>query len=385
MKRMLVFCLCLGLLSCGIFRKSVKPEAESEIVEKPALAAPEAIKIAPVNPGGNPGLLKSPLQFLPSYQAQGGPYLFLDSVNAVVKLDQTTLAKINEYWIAEQEKKTGVSSKEAQSRIIRYFAAKYQADDLLGEPITPDQAQKQPHFKGIFDGNNKLLALEFIGESERVVPVRENLSFLYATRWDLLFNRRLNYIGSQDNRPSPHVKVYTDPAKTVHLVEYINEDKQVIARSLFTYGIKNLILEQRIEFPHGGKLTDLHPDFFDNQFEQVQADWIVKCLFNSNNLLSDLIVMEDVGNIYYRYHFHYEKVGKSQIVEAFIYNNDDRLAGRYELYFDEQNELVKKIIISVDGSIIEYLQYQVDYDNLKSVVDYYDKDGLQINRIYRDL
>ena len=385
MKRMLVFCLCLGLLSCGIFRKSVKPEAESEIVEKPALAAPEAIKIAPVNPGGNPGLLKSPLQFLPSYQAQGGPYLLLDSVNAVVKLDQTTLARINEYWIAEQEKKTGVSSKEAQSRIIRYFAAKFQADDLLGEPITPDQAQKQPHFKGIFDGNNKLLALEFIGESERVVPVRENLSFLYATRWDLLFNRRLNYIGNQDNRPSPHVKIYTDPAKTVHLIEYINEDKQVIARSVFTYGIKNLILEQRIEFPHGGKLTDLHPDFFDNQFEQVQADWIVKCLFNSNNLLSDLIVMEDVGNIYYRYYFHYEKVGKSQIVEAFIYNNDDRLAGRYELYFDEQNELVKKIIISVDGSIVEYLQYQVDYDNLKSVVDYYDKDGLQINRIYRDL
>jgi hypothetical protein len=385
MKRILVFCLCFGMLSCSIFRKSVKPEKEAELIEETAIAAPAAIKIAPVNPGGNPGLLKSPVHFLPSYQTQGGPYLLLDSVNAVVKLDQATLAKINEFWVAEQERKTGVSSKENQAEIVRYFAAKLQADDLLGEQITADQAQQQPHFKGVFNGNNNLLSLEYIGKSQSASPVKEQLSFLYATRWDLLFNRRLNYIDNQENRPPPHVKVYADPAKTVRLVEYINKDKQIIARGIFTYGIKNLILEQRIEFPQGGKLTDLHPDFFDNQFEQVRADWVVKCLFNSRNLLSDLIVMEDVGNIFYRYHFQYEKVGNTQVVEAFVYNNDDNPVGRYELYFDEQDELAKKIVISVGGSILEIMQYQVDYDNLKSIVDYYDKDGLHVNRIYRDL
>jgi len=399
MKRVIILTLCISLTGCGTVKKLLKKEKSGEPVELQTEIQSFSTKVSPLNPGGRPAVLNTPVQFLPSYRDRGGPHLKIDLLNAVILLDEQTLSDIKRYTQSRSTKyfiKSGASDLSDQTgtgmpgdlqedQIIRYYATKYRANDLLGDRINPQKSQSQPHFKGTFDKHGNLLSLEFYGEQEADSPAEEKLAFLYASYWDILYNKRVNYIDGYGNRPSPHVKVFTDPAKIVHRIEYLDNNKKVIAKGVFTYGVKNMILEQRIEFTGGGKLTELHPDYFYLQFDQIEQDWIVKCLYEDKDLMSDLIVMQDAGNVFYRYHFQYEKVRNQQIVEAFVYNGKNELVGRYELYFNDRGDLEKKILISPEDKITGFIKYSVDLKKLKMIVDSFDEGGQHLSRIYRDL
>jgi len=162
-------------------------------------------------------------------------------------------------------------------------------------------------------------------------------------------------------------------------------NNEIIATGDFTFGVKQMILEQRIVFPNGGKLTDLHLDFFYRQYDRVEAGWVVKCLYEQKDKLSDLIIMQDNGVIFYRYRFSHESIRNQQVIEAFVYNSANEVVGRYELYFDDTCELQKKILISDDRKITAYSVYSIDTENLKVIVNNFDPLGSHISRIYRDL
>jgi len=327
MKRIIIFALCISLTGCGTVKKLLKKENAEEPVEQQTEIQSFSTKVKPLNPGGRPVVLNTPMQFLPSYRDRGGPHLKIDSLNAVIFLDEQTLNDIKRYTQSRSENSvksgasessgqtgTGMSEDSQDDQNIRYYATKYRANDLLGDRIDPEKAQSRSHFRGTFDKHGNLLSLEFYGEQEADSPAEEKLAFLYASYWDILYNKRVNHIDDDGNRPSPHVKVFTDPAKIVHRINYLDNNKKVIAEGTFIYGVKNMILEQRIEFTIGGKLTDLHPDYFYLQFDRIEQDWIVKCLYEDKDLMSDLIVMQDAGNVFYRYHFRYEKVRNQNII-----------------------------------------------------------------------
>lgn len=399
MKRIIIFTLCISLTGCGTVKKLLKKEKSGDSTGQQTEMQSSTPKVKPLNPGGRPVVLNTPVQFLPSYRDRGGPHLKIDLLNAVILLDEQTLSDIKrntQSRSTENSIKSGASESLGQTgtgmpgdsqddQIIRYYATKYRANDLLGARIDPEKAQSQSHFRGNFDKHGNLLSLEFYGEQEADSPAEEKLAFLYASYWDILYNKRVNYIDDDGNRPSPHVKVFTDPAKIVHRIDYLDNNKKVIAEGTFIYGVKNMILEQRIELTGGGKLTDLHPDYFYLQFDRIEQNWIVKCLYEGKDLMSDLIVMQDAGNVFYRYHFQYEKVRNQQIIEAFVYNGKNELAGRYELYFNDRGDLEKKILISPEGKIAGFIKYGVDLEKLKMIVDSFDEVGQHLSRIYRDL
>jgi hypothetical protein len=399
MKRIIIFTLCISLTGCGTVKKLLKKEKAGEPAGQQTKIQSSVPKIKPLNPGGRPVVLNTPVQFLPSYRDRGGPHLKIDSLNAVILLNEQTLSDIRRYTQSrstENSIKSGASESSGQTgigmpgdlqedQIVRYYATKYRANDLLGDQIDPERAQSQSHFRGTFDKHRNLLSLEFYGEREADSPAEKKLAFLYASYWDILYNKRVNYIDGYGNRPSPHVKVFTDPAKIVHRIDYLDNNKKVIADGTFIYGVKNMILEQRIEFNGNGKLTELHPDYFYLQFDRIEQDWIIKCLYEDEDLMSDLIVMQDAGNVFYRYHFQYEKVRNQQIIEAFVFSGKNKLVGRYELYFNDRGNLEKKILISPEGKITGFIKYSVDLKKLKMIVDSFDEAGQHLSRIYRDL
>ena len=95
--------------------------------------------------------------------------------------------------------------------------------------------------------------------------------------------------------------------------------------------------------------------------------------------------MQDNGIIFYRYHFNHELIRDRRVTEAFVYNPEEEIVGRYELYFDEKGNLEKKILISQDRKITGYSSYSIDTEKLKIVVNSYNQFGKHISRIYRDL
>lgn len=382
MKKTAIFVLCISLAGCGTVKKLLKRTPKEEETTQAAVEE-EAKPVTPPVTVFTYDALKTPCTFLPSYRDQGGAHLKIDSLNTVLYLDDEVLQAI-EHYIESQKQPKAVDSTDDES-IVRYYLSKYTADELLSNEISREKARGKPHFKGIFDKHGNLLSLEYFGEQKLEAPDIKKLKYLYASYWDILTNQRINYVDNRGKRPAPHVKFYVDPAKIVHRVEYIDSKKEVIAAGDYTYGVKHLILEQRIVFPNGGKLTDLHPDFFYRQYDRVEAGWVVKCLYEQKDKLSDLVIMQDDGVIFYRYRFNHEVVNDKRIVEAFVYDPAGKIVGRYELYFTEDGELEKKILISDDRKIAGYSTYSVNTENLKMIINSYDQSGKHISRIYRDL
>ncbi len=381
MKKTAILVLCVSLSGCGTVKKILKREPKEEaaqtVLEDKAVPSPKSTS------GPAAGVLQTPCTFLPSYRDIGGPHLKIDSLNTVLYLDYNVLQAIERY--IESEKKSGTTDSIKGKSTVRYYATNYSANDLLADEISQEKAREKPHFKGMFDRHGQLQSLEFFGEQSTNKTDINNLKPLYASYWDILTNRRINYMDNDGNRPEPHVKFYSDPAKIVHRVDYLNGNNEIIATGDFTFGVKQMILEQRIVFPNGGKLTDLQPDFFYRQYDRVEAGWVVKCLYEQKDKLSDLIIMQDNGVIFYRYRFNHESIRNQRITEAFVYNSADEIVGRYELYFDDIGDLLKKILISDDRKIASYSVYTVDTEKLKIIVNNFDQSGKHISRIYRDL
>ncbi|RKY57893.1 MAG: hypothetical protein DRP96_09265 [Candidatus Neomarinimicrobiota bacterium] len=382
MRKSIILIACLSLIGCGTVKKLLKkdsndPESTRKIIEN----------ISPVSANipmkSDYTRVKSPVHFLPSYRDIGGPHLKIDSLRAIIPLDDETLREIVRF--SERKEQSGLNDSVEAGAIKRYYEINVPVTDILSREVKADKVADKPHFVGLFDSHGNLLKLEYFGNSSIPKPKIENLKSLYASYWNLFLNRRVNYIDDHGNRPEPHIRFYSDAGKNVHRVEYLNADKEVIATGDYTFGIKYLILEQRITMPKGGKLTDLHPDYFYRQFDRVEPGWVIKCLYEDKDKLSDLIVMQDGGMIFYRYHFDYSVVRGETIVEAFVWNSRGKMAGRYELYFDSDGNLIKKILISDDRKIAEYSLYTVDAKNLKMIVDTYGSTGKNISRIYRDL
>ncbi|HDP68373.1 MAG TPA: hypothetical protein ENN20_07745 [Candidatus Marinimicrobia bacterium] len=358
---------CFALIACGGGRKLV-----DQVTDEPA-ARPSDSSV---------GVLKTPITFLPSYRDAGGPHLKIDSLNRVIALDA---ALVQEIWSYYEQKKDNDSTVSRGKMTVRYYASRLSPNDLLMNEMSPEKAREQPHFKAVFDTHNNLTALEYIGEQALATPSAANLKALYASYWNIITNRRINYVDENGNRPAPRIKFFSDAAKLVHRIEYLNRNREVVAVGNYIYGIKNLILEQRIVFPEGGFLTDLHPDLFYRQYDRVESDWVVKCLYGSGNQLIELIVMQDSGLIFFRYRFQHEIYGGQRIVETHVYDSNNIPVGRYELYFDGVGELVKKIIISDDRQISSYSTYGVDLEKLEMVINNFDQNGNPISRIYREL
>lgn len=372
-----------------LFRKGTgEPATEAIQTSTPPVTA--AVAAQPLYPDTLPTVVHTGLALYASYRRRGGPHLLLDSLNIAVPLTEDDLKEIQKFAVhyfqsGERDSASEVGSPDRKKFLTRYYATDYKANDLLTREISAKAARDQPHFKGFFTTDGELVTMQYYGESHVTAPAADQLEYVYASYWDILFNRRKNYINDADQRPASRARVYRDRSKRIFRVDYLSDNRELIARGTFTYGVLDIILEQRIAFPEGGQLSQLHPDYFDLRFDRVEAGWIVKCLYDPDNRLTTLLIMEDNGTIYYRYTFGYDRIGNQSVVEAFVYDGADKLMGRYELYFDSEEELQKKITISPPGEVIEVQHFSIDMDQLQWVVDTYDPEGRHRSRIRRDL
>ncbi len=381
MKKLIPFILCAGLIGCGFFKKSVDADKPEE--SKRPISPASQVGTKNIDPGKRPGVLNTSIQFLPSYQSFGGAHLKIDTLNTVIYLDDEILTEIKNY-IKTQEAEAASDTSRASVKIVRYYATDSKLSDLLLNQISPEKAQDQAHFRGTFDEHGNLLTLEFISEDAVKAPDRDNLEFSYASYWNILFHKPMDYWNKEGYRSPAHAKIYADEKGIVRHISYAKEGKG-LAAGVFTYGVKNLILEQRIVFRENGKLSDLHPDYFSPKFGHIGKNWVAKCLYGRDNVMSDLIVMLDAGVVFYRYRFNEVKLNSGKLIAASVFDAEEKLVDRYELFFDDEGNLLKKTLLTLDGKTTGHIRYTVDVDNFKMIVDNYDNLDNHIDRFYREL
>ncbi|PIS29111.1 MAG: hypothetical protein COT43_04810 [Candidatus Marinimicrobia bacterium CG08_land_8_20_14_0_20_45_22] len=336
-----------------------------------------------------PAYQKPGVHFLPSYRDKKGFHLLIDSLNIVVPVGEDDLRDMTDF-IASFDK-TGnpvdfSSDRASSAEKVRYYATNLTADQLMTQSVEPKDIVGKSHFKGMFDTAGNLQSLEFIPGRTSPLLVGRNFKYSYVFQFDLLFNKYFHFTTPDGRKPIPRAKMVRDEFGQIRYVDYLINGKNPIARGKFTYGANGTILEQRIDFPEGGKLTDLNPYYFDLQFNMVKPGWVIKCLYSSDNRLERLIVMDDSGNQYYHYQFVFQKSETdAYAARGTVYDDAKEMYSSYEMYFDKFRLITRKVTFGKDEKFVGSQTFFFDGENLKIGIDSFDAEGKNLGRMYQQL
>jgi len=330
-------------------------------------------------------ILPSGMQFFSTFQDQGGPFLYLDSLNAAIPITREQIAGLLKFLNKQMGTRTPDRDYDWKDKVsIKYFTTNYTAKDLINVEISEEEAVKEPHFKVLFDENREVISFNYVGPQNKQDISEENLQSSGYYSWNLLLNKPGN-ISSSEYQLVHHATIHRDSDNKLRIIKYFDDNEQKIAEGKFTYNWQNKILEQHINFPNGGKLNDLHRFYFNLDYNLVNPEWLVKCMYTDDNKMSKLVVMDLNGNTFYSYKFTHIKSDDSQTVKIRVYDAKNKLAGTHNLHFDNKNILREKELYNRNGKLIETQNFIIDKKKGKLIVDFFDEKGEQKNRLYQDL
>ncbi|MFA4838366.1 MAG: hypothetical protein WC703_02680 [Candidatus Neomarinimicrobiota bacterium] len=382
MRRVFLILLTGLLIGCGGGKESVSGNRPNE-------SASRFVVIEDESASSLPAYQKPGVHFLASYRDKKGPHLLIDSLNIVVPFRKDDIQEMTDFIkdVSKSENPTDSPRDGSSSAAkVRYFATNFTADQLTTQAVEAEDIAGKSYFKGTFDAGGNLQSLEFVPGRTSPTPVGRNLKYSYVFQFDLLFNKYFHFTAPDGKKPIPRAKMVRNELGRVCYVDYLNNAKKPIARGKFTYGSNGVILEQRIDFPEGGKLTDLNPYYFDLQFSLVKPGWVVKCLYSSDNRLERLIVMDDSGNHYYHYQFAFQK-SETDVYAArgTVYDEANELCGSFEMYFNQFRLIKRKVVFGKDEKLVGSQTFIFDGENLKIGIDSFDAEGKNLGRMYQEL
>ncbi len=333
-----------------------------------------------------PRIITSPLRLFDSFQDRGGPFIYIDSLNTALALDQKQLAQLRNFLNEKSDLPVAEEDMGSETQpVTRYYATDLTARKLVASEISREAAQNQSHFRATFTQDQQLLSFEFIEKPKAAGIDKSNFKRYTYSRWNILLNDSINYYNAAHRRIDLRAHIFRNNQNRVLLVEYLDNKGQPLATGRYFYGFKNIIIEQRIEFEPGVDLTDVFPYYFDLKFNGLQPGWIAKGLYNDDGRLRRLVVMDEQGNLYYHYRFEYIRRDNQLCATAFVYNESNQLAGRYALFFNSAGILSKKISYNNEGMLQQKLTFSIDIRKKQLVIDQYDADEQLINRIYKPI
>jgi len=331
-----------------------------------------------------PRIITSPIHTFDSFQDQGGSFIYIDSLNTALALEQEQLAQLLDFLNKKSDLPVRKKDLEHQEQpITRYYATDLTARELVASEISAQAAQNQSHFQASFSPDGKLFSFEFIEKPKATGVDKSELRRNNYSRWNIVLNDSINYYNNARRRIDIRARIFRDKQNRVMLAEYLNSSGQMIATGQYFYGFKNIIIEQRIEFEPGYDLTDAFPHYFDLNFNGLQPGWLVKGLYNDQGRLRRLVVMDEHGNLYYHYRFEYSQRDNQLCATIFVYNESNQLASRYALYFNRADILSQKINYNHEGVMQQKRTFAIDIRKQQMIIDIYNPDDQLINRIYK--
>jgi len=367
----------LILTTCGIWKKT--PYEPSALRDTTTIVLREPARLPVSRP--------STVQLLPSYRGKGGPHLLIDSLNLVIALTPAEVQQVQRASsaILQSYNPDPLVQKESRRTTTRFYATKLRAKDLLANEVPDSIVENQPHFVGTYDEHGQLVALQFFDNQQGLLNPNPVLTVSQATYWDIFFSRPMFFTTEDGVKFPARAKIFRDQSRRIRRVEYQNNTGGTVARGTFYYGLHDVILEQRLEFEGEGRLTDINPFWFDRQFDQIKPGWVAKALYYDNKMLSDLLVMDDYGNQYYRYLLTYERNSEGTIAHLQVRDANDKPVAFSDLLFNEYGRLTKKTNYDHRHQPLNYQLLTIDYEKFRIVVDVFRPDGSRLDRFYTSL
>lgn len=255
----------------------------------------------------------------------------------------------------------------------KFYTSPLTRDEILGTPITEQEADDRPHFHAVYDPQGYLLRVRYVEPRQWRAKQQLLASGAYQSAsttppevryfrdWDIRTLAGKGYVKKKKLLESQaHYRIVYDPEDEVEAVQYFDSDWKLV----FTLTTGQASTEgnryARLEFTDGaGSLLTLHPYLFLRDWSVVKPKWKVAITRDENGALASTQVFNQLDQLsyYYTFSFQEDEEAGTRTLRGTVLSDADEIKRVFALVYDKQDRMVRRAFYTNDGQLQEATTY----------------------------
>ncbi|UCH63091.1 MAG: hypothetical protein JSU77_01140 [Fidelibacterota bacterium] len=263
----------------------------------------------------------------------------------------------------------------------RFYLSPLTRDEILGEPISEQEASNMPHFHAIYDPQGYLLRVRYV--EPRRWRARQQLLAMgtfqsetgspplvrYFRAWDVRHLEPVSYI-RKDKVPEdePYLRVIYDQQDRIQSVQQWDDRGGLVYTVIYDQAAADSGTYARLEFSGDstGSLLTIHPYLYLRDWSIVKAGWKVAFTRDGNGSLASTQVFTKLNQLSYYYTFSLRSDPESdkRTLRGTVISDTGKIERVFALGYDIKDQLVRRSFYTIEGELQETTTY--DYHRRSS-------------------
>jgi|GEM_PF-4011773 len=259
----------------------------------------------------------------------------------------------------------------------RFYHSPLTRDEILGDPISEQEASNMPHFHAIYDPQGYLLRVRYVEprrwrarqqllaggtyQSETGLPPLVR----YFQAWDVRRLEPVSYI-RKDKVPEnePYLRVIYNQQDSIQSIQQWDDSGGLVYTVIYpTFGGgADSSTYARLEFAgdSSGSLLTVHPYLYLRDWSIVKAGWKVAFTRDGNGSLASTQVFNELNQLsyYYTFSLHSDPQTDKRTLRSTVISDTGKIEQVFALVYDKKDQLVRRSFYTTEGE----LQLTTTYD-----------------------
>ncbi|UCH10066.1 MAG: hypothetical protein JSU61_12830 [Fidelibacterota bacterium] len=256
----------------------------------------------------------------------------------------------------------------------RFYRSPLTRDEILGIPITAEEADVMPHFHAVYDPQGYLLRVRYV-EPRKWRAKQELLArgvfrsepgstplVRYFLSWDVRYLEPALYTRKRrmpENEAFVRV-IYDEQDNIESLQSYDQHGELEYELDYGRIAIDSTAYAQ-LEFKGDtvSSLLDIHPYVYLRDWSVVKPGWKVALTRDGNGALASTQVFNELNQISYYYTFHMESdpESRARTLRGTVLSDADRIEQVFALFYNKDDRMIRRSFYTADGQLLETTTY----------------------------
>lgn len=263
----------------------------------------------------------------------------------------------------------------------RFYRSPLTRDEILGEPLSEEEARERPHFHAVYDPQGYLLRVRYV-EPRRWRARQQLLAqgtfqsqpgsppfVRYFQLWDVRRLQPLDYTRKKKiPENEPYLRVIYNARDNIESIQSYDEKSNLLYTVTYGQVAADSSSYARLEFASdtSGSLLTIHPYVFLRDWSVVKRGWQVALTGDENGNLASTQVFNRLGQIsyYYTFSLRSDPETDTRTLRGTVLSDTNKIEQVFAVVYDENDRMVRRSFYTPDGNLKETTTY--DYHSRTS-------------------
>jgi hypothetical protein len=279
----------------------------------------------------------------------------------------------------------------------RFYRSPLTRDEILGRPITEQEANVMPHFHAVYDPQGYLLRVRYV-EPRKWRAKQEQLArgvfksepgsiplVRYFLSWDVRYLEPMDYTRKKRMPESgAFVRVIYDEQDQIKSLLSYNVHGEMQYELDFGRIAVDSTAYAHLEFAGDSvsSLLDIHPYVYLRDWSVVKPGWKVALTRDGKGALASTQVFNELNQISYYYTFSMQTDPESRAgtLRCTVLSDADSIEQVFALFYNKDDRMIRRSFYSIDGQLLETTTFDYHPKSSELVVITRNADGTITSR-----